>query len=245
MTTPFWTSDPSILLNKDQINELFPMPNMSYEQKINSVARLVILITLIAFLFKKNIIILIYGFLTLFGIYLVIFYRKKNTASLLNNEGFEVQGSEIIGLQEPSPINKIENQKSLGSVLKQEFKMGNKKNPFSNVLLTQINDEPNRAAAPPAFNPEVDVDITNNVKKSVQFLNPEIKNTNKQIFGDLWENFKLDNSNRVFFTTPNTRVANDQSAYAMYLYGNMPSGKGSTMEDNMQRLKDNYRYTLY
>jgi hypothetical protein len=43
----------------------------------------------------------------------------------------------------------------------------------------------------------------------------------------------------------NNTFYNDQSAYAKYLYGDMPSAKGSTMEDNIQREKDNYRYTLY
>ena len=48
-----------------------------------------------------------------------------------------------------------------------------------------------------------------------------------------------------FFSTANTRVTNDQTAYAKFLYGTMPSAKGSSMEDNLQREKDNYRYTLY
>jgi hypothetical protein len=150
----------------------------------------------------------------------------------------------VYGLDDDSPKT-ITDPVTLDSVLKSNFKEGNKKNPFSNVLLTQITDEPNRKAAPPSFNPEVDEDITTNVKKAVQFMNPDIHNTNKQLYGDLWENFKLDQSNRVFFTTANTRVTNDQSAYANFLYGNMPSAKGSSMEDNIQREKDNYRYTLY
>jgi hypothetical protein len=61
------------------------------------------------------------------------------------------------------------------------FKEGTKKNPFSNVLLTQITDEPNRKSAPPSFNVDVDEDITQNVKRSVQMMNPSIKNTNKQL----------------------------------------------------------------
>jgi hypothetical protein len=76
-------------------------------------------------------------------------------------------------------------------------------------------------------------------------LNPGIKNTNKQLFGDLWQQFLLDQSNRVFFSTPNTRVANDQGAYSQYLYGWMPSGKESTPEGAFARVQDNYRYTLY
>ena len=42
-------------------------------------------------------------------------------------------------------------------------------------------------------------------------MNPGIKNTNKQLYGDLWNNFELDQSNRLFYSTANTRVANDQT----------------------------------
>ena len=36
MTTPFWSTNPAILLNKDYITEIFPAPKMSYEEKIAS-----------------------------------------------------------------------------------------------------------------------------------------------------------------------------------------------------------------
>jgi hypothetical protein len=112
--------------------------------------------------------------------------------------------------------------------------------------LTQITDEPNRKSAPPSFNVDVDEDITKNVKRSVQMMNPSIKNTNKQLFGDLWQQFELDQSNRAFYSTPNSRVENDQSAYAQYLYNDLKySGKESTPEGAIARVQDNYRYTLY
>jgi hypothetical protein len=112
-------------------------------------------------------------------------------------------------------------------------------------LLTQINDEPDRKAAPPAFNPDCDEDITKNVKRAVQMMNPGIKNTNKQLFGDLWQQFQLDQSNRVFYSTPNTRVANDQGAYAQYLYNDMKySGKLSTPEGAIARVQDNWRWIM-
>jgi hypothetical protein len=76
-------------------------------------------------------------------------------------------------------------------------------------------------------------------------MNPGIKNTNKQLFGDLWQNFQLDNFLRPFNSCPNTRVANDQGAYGEYLYGWMPSGKEDTPEGALARVQDNYRYTLY
>ena len=159
------------------------------------------------------------------------------------NEGFlNQQPKEPIINNGPAYINPV----TLESVLRTEFKEGTKKNPFSNVLLTQIEDDPERKSAPPSFNVDVDEDITKNVKRSVQMMNPGIKNTNKQLFGDLWQQFELDQSNRQFFSTPNTRVQpGDQSSFGQFLYGTMPSAKESTPEGNMQRYADAYRYTLY
>jgi hypothetical protein len=69
--------------------------------------------------------------------------------------------------------------------LRSEFHPTTKKNPFGNVLLTDIGDNPNRKAAAPSFNPDVYEDITKSVKKQTQMLNPDIINTNKQLYGDL------------------------------------------------------------
>ena len=245
MTTPFWSNDPTVLLNKDYIFELWPISSMCYEQKLNAITRLIILVTLLGYILTISIRILVVGIITIVVIFALFQMKKPKITKEMLQEGFVVDGDKVYDLGYTNPNNRIINPETLESVLKTDFKEGNKKNPFSNVLLTQINDEPNRKAAPPSFNPDVDVDITKNVKKAVQFMNPGIKNTDKQLYGDLWENFELDNANRVFFSTANTRVTNDQTAFGKYLYGNMPSAKGSTMEDNIQREKDSYRYTLY
>ena len=39
MTTPFWTNDPTILLNQDNITEVWPLTSMDYEQKLNAIFR--------------------------------------------------------------------------------------------------------------------------------------------------------------------------------------------------------------
>jgi hypothetical protein len=246
MSISFWSNDPYILFKKDYIFDLWPTASMSYEEKLNAITRLIIFISIVGYILTMSMRILVVGIITLIVIFLLFtFHKQKITKGMVNNEAFTVNGDKVYGLRDPGPNTEINNTIGLKTVLEEEFKEGNKKNPFSNVLLTQINDEPNRLAAPPAFNPNVEDTITKDVKKAVQFMNPDINNTDKQLFGSLWENFRLDNSNRVFYSTPNTRVTNDQTAYAKYLYGDMPSAKGSTMEDNIQREKDNYRYTLY
>jgi len=246
MTIQFWSNNPGLLLNKNYIFELWPTPNMCYEQKLNAITRLIILITILGYILTMSKRILIVGVLTIAAIFVLFKMRKqKITKELLSNEAFTVQGNNINGLLQPKSTS-IVNPVTLDAILRTEFKEGNKKNPFSNVLLTEITDDPNRKSAPPAFNVDVDEDITKNVKKTVQMINPGILNTNKQLYGDLWQGFLLDQSNRVFNSTPNTRVEpGDQSAYARFLYGTMPSGKESTPEGAFARVQDNYRYTLY
>jgi len=243
MTTKFWTNDPTILFNKEYIFELWPMTEMCYEQKLNAITRLVILITILGYISTMSKRVLVVGILTLVVIFVLFNMRKQKVTKDMLNEGFKVQSSNNKDVQNNNGF--CVNPDTLDSVLKSEFKEGNKKNPFSNVLLTQINDDPDRKAAPPSFNVDVDEDITKNIKKAVQMMNPGIKNTNKQLYGDLWQNFELDQSNRAFFSTANTRVTNDQGAFSNFLYGSMPSGKESTPEGAFARVQDNYRYTLY
>jgi hypothetical protein len=241
MPVPFWSNDPTVLFNKDYILEIFPTTDMYYEQKLNSVTRLIIVISLLGYFFSRTIRIPIAGLSMIAVIYFIFKSRKYKITHDMTQEGFKQGG----GKKDHDSRSSIVNPETLESVLKSEYKEGNKKNPFSNVLLTQITDEPNRKAAPPAFNVEVDEDITKNVKKAVQFMNPEIKNTSKQLYGDLYENFELDQSNRAFFSTANTRVENDQKSFGDFLYGNMPSSKESNAAGAMQRVADSYRYTLY
>jgi hypothetical protein len=243
MTIQFWSNDPTVLFNKDYIFELWPTTNMCYEQKLNAITRLIILITILGYILTMSSRILMVGALTLVVILILFNMRKKKITKEMLNEGFKVEGNEVTGMFDKS--KQIINPVTLQSVLKSEFKEGTKKNPFSNVLLTQIMDDPDRKSAPPAFNVDVEEDITKNVKRAVQMINPTINNTDKQLYSSLWDNFLLDQSNRIFYSTPNTRVTNDQTAYAEFLYGTMPSAKESTADGAFARVQDNYRYTLY
>ena len=234
MSIPFFTTNPKILLNNKYITEVFPNSTMEYNQKLNAIVRLIILLSLLALILTRNVSFLIIGIIGLCAIYFLFINQsktkltKENFQNIINDDMIPVQSKEITS-------------DNLKQFLKDDFQLGNKKNPFGNVLLTDIGDNPERKSAPPAFNPDVYEDITRSTKKMVQTLNPDIKNTNKQLFGSLSDNFYLDQSNRNFFSTANTRVTNDQGAYAKFLYGNMPSGK----ESGLQRIQDNPRYTLY
>lgn len=239
MTTTFWSNDPTILLNKDYIFELWPSSNMNYEQKLNAITRLVILLTILGYIFTMSNNIIFIGF----GMIVVIFIlhrmqKQKITKELLNSkEGFSgINNSDLTNDET------LITPDTLKGYLKSEFTKVNKKNPLGNVLLTEIVDDPTRKSAPPSFNTEVYEDINITTKKMIQSLNPGIKNTNKQLYGDLGEQFEFDQSQRSFYSTPNTRIPNDQGAFANYLYGDMPSCRDG---DAFACIQDNIRYNLY
>ena len=169
----------------------------------------------------------------------------QNLITENDNPANSLASSENSGIGKSSGGQKIVNPETLEEFLRSDFEPNTKTNPFANVLLTDIGDNPERKSAPPSFNTDVYEDITHSVKKMVQKLNPGIKNTNKQLFGDLGENFYLDQSNRNFFSTANTRIANDQGAFAEFLYGSMISSKESNAGGALARVQDSVRYTLY
>jgi hypothetical protein len=241
MTIHFWSNEPAILFNKEYIFELWPTKDMCYEQKMNAITRLIILMTILGYILTSSIKILSVGALTILIIFILFTMRKQKISKKILDEGFKIKDTKIEDTEQY-----YDNPVTLDSVLKTEFKEGTKKNPFSNVLLTQINDDPERKSAPPSFNVSVSEDITRNIKKTVQMLNPEIKNTDKQLFGDMFQEFELDQSNRQFFSAPNTRVMNDQGAFAKYLYEDLKfSSKESTPEGAIARVQDLFRYNLY
>ena len=239
MTTPFWFNDPIILFNKESILEIWPTQQMNFEAKLNAISRIVIIMSLLGFIFTRNSNLIIIGIVTLAIIFTLYKLRKQTIVK----EGFSVNPSIQPSIQQslaPMTTNPV----TLESVLRSEFHPTTKKNPFGNVLLTDIADNPNRKAAAPSFNPDVYDDITSSVKKQTQMLNPGIINTNKQLYGDLKDNYDLDNSMMRFYSTANSRVENDQGAYAKYLYGQMPSSKSSGPDGAYQRVADSYRYIL-
>ena len=220
----FWINEPTTLFNKNEITQIWFNSSMTFEAKLNAISRLVILLTMIGFIATGELKFIVIGIITLACIACIYLVRQNQPVS---KEGFETE-------------NNITDPITLDSMLKTEFVKTNKYNPMSNVLLTDIGDDPNRKSAPPSFNVSVSSDIDAATKQAVQMLNPGIDNTTKQLYGDdIVENINFDNSMRAFYSTSNSRVTNDQSAFANYLYGDMPSCKSG---DAFACTQDNLRY---
>jgi|TARA_Y100000992_G_scaffold302490_1_gene276888 hypothetical protein len=200
----FWTNDPTILINKESLLELWPTTNMTSTQKLNAISRLIILLTIIGYFITRSLRIIATCFVTL-GVIIFLYNTKYNTKP--KKETFK---------------NILDNK-----ILKKLFYSSTPSNPLGNVKLPEIQFDPHRKSAPPAFNPEIEKQINKNTKEMVQKVSfPDDPNVKDKLFHDLADNFLFERSMQRFYTTANTSVVpGDQAAFAEYLYGDMPSCK--------------------
>lgn len=198
MTSPFWMNDPNILLKKDKIAEIWPSNKMSFNDKLNAITRLVILLTILGMFFENRTQLAITGIVTIMCIALLHNFNSSK------REGFA-----------DGKLNKLLN----GTVTEPT-----EVNPLMNVLPTDIKDNPNRNPAAQSFNTEVEKKINNDTQDFIakNFDDPTIKD---KLFQDLGDKFTFDRSMRQWYSTPNTQIPNDQASFADWCYGDMVSCK--------------------
>jgi hypothetical protein len=232
MNEAFFFNDPSVLLRNPTKTE------DSYSGKINGIARIVIVLSLFGYIVTFSLKYILIGLITL--IVLIILYnsRKNGVESMSNMK--KIKREDLESMKSMKGEVKLDDT-SFKSLMKREFYPITPRNPYGNVLLTDYEDNPNKKPAQPSFNEHVSEEITRNVKKTVQKLNPTITNTSEQLYGDLWDKFELDQSNRSFFSNANTKIANDQGAFVKFLYGDLPSGKDGS---KTELLANSSRYLL-
>lgn len=204
MTTPFWLNNPNNLFKSGEITHVWPSPEMSFEAKLNAITRLVILITLLGYLLTQKTKIILSGILTLGAIVLLYIIKTKD------------------GIKEAFTTRDLYN------IIKTEFTEPTQTNPGMNVLLTEIDDNPHRKRAAPAFNPIVEQDIN---KKTKQFVVQNFDDTtaiDERLFKDLGDNFNFDQSMRSWHSTANTTIPNDQKSFTDFCYGDMISCRDET-----------------
>jgi hypothetical protein len=108
-----------------------------------------------------------------------------------------------------------------------------------NVLLPEINDNPQRLQAAPAYNKAVEKQINESTQNIVK-KHFDDETIDKKLFKDLGDKFQFEQSMRQFYSTPNTLVPNNQKDFAQFCYGNMASCKDGDVE---MCLKSTARHT--
>lgn len=77
MSDVIWLKNPSILIKEKYILEILPKSYMSKSRKINAVTRLIILLTIISFLFTNKISYVLSGIVSLALIYIISLGKKE------------------------------------------------------------------------------------------------------------------------------------------------------------------------
>lgn len=241
---PFWSENPNILFNPQYVYEFYPSDEMSYSQKLNAISRTIFVLTIITFLITRTARSVIFGVVSLATVYLVhMYYFKEREKNRQKKEGFDNELGGMTKLAARAPSDTWEssqtesNSPALAALAERGlarpsadlFDSSTAENPFSNVLVSDYSDNPNKKPAPPAFNRNVADNIMQNARNLVQQANPDQPEIADKLFKDLGEQLAFEQSMRPFYSTANTTIPNDQEAFSDFCYGSMVSCKEGNM----------------
>jgi hypothetical protein len=232
--TAFWLNDPTTLFNNAGITQIVPTSDMTREAKLNAISRMIILLTILGYLVTMSYTLILLGVISLAMIALLYVTQSKATSNATSKALTQPSGGKKEGFANYANYNTGRRRvqppvAASSSPSGLTFQAPTPQDPLMNVLLTDIQDHPNRPAAEPAFNPQVEHAINQSAQEFVvQDLggNPDLED---RLFRDLGDNYEFSNSMRSYFATPNTRIPNDQHAFAEYCYGAMISCKEGNM----------------
>lgn len=216
---PFWGKNPNILFNEKYMFEFYPIDTMSYEQKLNSISRTIIILTAVSFLFTKNIRLLVIGIITFIAIYVLHYFHEKEKEK---RESKKIAKSIKENFESPALDYLKENNMPIPTDV---FDNPDSSNPFGNVMVTDYDYKPNKRPAPPANNKIVQDEILEQAKRAVSEANPDHPDIADKLFNDMGSNLEFEQSLRPFHSNPNTVIPNDQTAFAEFCYGSMISCK--------------------
>jgi len=193
----FWLQDPSILWT--QPTEFFPFTEHDKRctaSALNSFTRFGLYVGVVLALVRLELVWLLVG--VFFGAFAVgAWFYMSSTGAV--REGFDVltdapivEPRDVIGQYVPDVIGSSDRTVPTGA------------NPFMNVLLTEISDNPYRK-------PAANIDSMS--------IRTELDTYFQTMFAsDPGDVFGKTQSQRMFYTTPSSTIPNDQSAFADWLY---------------------------
>ena len=181
MTEPIWYKDPTILFSKDTWNKFVPMDGMSTAERLNSTVRFSIYFAILFFL-STGVTTYVLVIPVVMGLTALFYTYFPNGTTL---EPFKIDAT---------------SKKS-----RESYTMPTASNPFMNVLLTEIQDNPNRGDAAPTNRRDVKADIYKNFQKT------------SEIHMDTSDLFDQTQAMRTFHTLQSAKVPNDLDGFKKWL----------------------------
>lgn len=257
----FWLDDISILYRDQNYLKFVPTQNMSKIEQLNAITRFLIYFIILCVMFNKQQEWMIISLIIIcFTIYMNYVFKSNNKAKSKENirvakleqfgntEKVEKDGRRDIDIKpkieagyydfqnnlhigekyDPSKYKKFKDPPfyNLDQTLQYEkasCRRPTVNNPFMNPLVTDFND----GDKPVACNAD-DEDINEEI----------VEKFNKNLYRNVDDLFETENSQRQFFTIPETRLPNQQKEFAMWLYGDMPSCKDGSDSGKCLKVDD-------
>ena len=202
MTTDFWYNDISVLFNKKYLLEVIPLRTYSLSRKLNACLRLSIYYSIIMYLYNRETQIFCLPFIVL--VITVYIYRtntkqseEDNMDDLMNTN---MNDTTIIELD--NMVDKINNDK---------YRQPTVNNPMMNIL-TNTSEVEEDIEAIPTYN---NLGVASLVDDKLE----------TGLYRDSNDLFNRSNSQRQFYTMPNTEPMNRQTEFAKWCYMTPPTCK--------------------
>ena len=195
-----WFDNINILFNEDNLFDIIPTTEMNYNNKINSITRFSIYLCIVLILFTRNLKYIYIPFITCLVFYILHIFNNTEMFAV-NNKISETENSvnTVVDNVVNNEINNLEN--SINEEKNDNCRLPTDNNPLMNMELSDhvLNDKQ-------ACNLN-NIDIDNNINDIFDKLYPTIEPSYNKKFNQ-----------RSFYTMPNTKPANEQGAFANWLY---------------------------
>ena len=212
--TLFWGTDPNVLLDPASIMEFFPISTMTYNQKLNAISRLVIIMTLVLYFVLTSVRIFLIGIITLGAIWILHYTQQQQLQKKVRfavTEGFNTDVAKDYLKDKWLPDDVYADM--------------TRENPFQNVLMTDYDVAGMKKPAQAAFSRVVQDNVMEQAKSMIDSINPEQPKISEKLFRSLEDNLAFEQSMRPFYSTAATTIPNDQGSFADFCYGSMVSCK--------------------
>ena len=199
MSTPFWFKDISILYNKNYLLEIIPKKEYDFSRKLNAVVRFAVYYSILLYIFKRDSNILCFPFIT---IVITVFLHRTNRD--------ETNDDAMKGLMSSKGHTSMEDiDAMIMDINKDVFREPDDDNPMMNQNTFDLYE--NKKAVPTYNNP--------GMKRKVE------ETLDDGIFKDSNDLFNRRNSQRQWYTMPNTEAMNKQTEFAKWCYMTPPTCK--------------------
>jgi hypothetical protein len=185
MTEPIWYQNPRVLVTGWR--GFFPTRDMSATERVNSLVRLFLYVSIALSLYSQKPMYLVAGM----AASSIISLAYSSSSTTMNTASY---GSEPVG-QRPRSV----------AAGPQRCTRPTRENPFANMMLSDLADDPDRSAA---------------------CAYDDVKDEIRQHFNDglprnITDVYEKENSQRQYMTMPVTRAIADTKAFAEFAYGSL------------------------